>query len=393
MIAPKAVTVGRSTRNRSMDTTASTSAWLRLALAGGVGTRTKHAVIDQLTVEGALRASVSELEPIVGKTRAAKLHHAIRAARPDVALAAATRVGQQVIVPGEDLDHTWLFDVEADAPLALYVEGTLPSGSTPRVAVVGTRRASAYGLDVAQSLACDLVGHGVCVVSGFALGIDGAAHTGAVQGLEGAQEIPSSPATLAVLGCGIDVPYPRAHGGLRRSVRTHGAFLSEYPPGTAPARWHFPERNRLVASWADAVVVVEAPEKSGALITAHLAMDAGRDVLVVPGSVRGNEYRGSHSLLQSGAAVLCTGVNDVLAALGRELHSHESPSQSPPCPPDVDRFGGLWRSLDDTVAATADVLCTRTDLPAHTLRAVLTQWELQGWVQRIPGLGYLRTHP
>ncbi len=377
-----------------MNTTASSSAWLKIALARGVGLRTKRTVLRHLSPQDTLHASMAQLASVVSDVRARKFHEALRDVHVDIVRESAARMGQRVVTPEDETDADWLFEGNTDPPLALYVKGTLPGAATPRVAIVGTRRASGYGRDVAQSLASDLARHGVCVISGFALGIDGAAHRGAIQGSDQRDSVQvEGPATVAVLGCGIDVPYPRAHSDLRSAMHTSGVFVSEYPPGTTPERWHFPERNRLVASWADAVVVVEAPKKSGALITAHLALDAGRDVLVVPGSIRGDEHVGSHALLQSGAASLCTGVHDVLTALGRDPGEDQESLQAVSAPPDVDRYGSLWRSLDDSVAATADVLCTRTDLPAHTLRAALTHWELEGWVKRIPGLGYLRTHP
>jgi DNA processing protein len=180
-----------------------------------------------------------------------------------------------------------------DPPPALYVDGEVPE--TVSVALVGSRKASATGLETARALGRALSERGVCVVSGLALGVDAAAHEGAV-GAGGP--------TVGVLGCGIDVVYPRNHRGLFDSVRRQGALVSEYYLGEAPLAWRFPARNRIIAGLAAIVVVVEAPEHSGALITARHALDAGREVWVVPGPPGVRECRGSNGLLADGAGVL-----------------------------------------------------------------------------------------
>lgn len=180
-----------------------------------------------------------------------------------------------------------------DPPPALYVDGEVPE--TASVAVVGSRRASATGLETARALGLALSERGVCVVSGLALGVDAAAHEGALE---------AGGPTVGVLGCGIDVVYPRTNRALFDSVRRHGALVSEYYLGEAPLAWRFPARNRIIAGLAATVVVVEAPEHSGALITARHALDAGREVWAVPGPPGVRECRGSNGLLADGAGVL-----------------------------------------------------------------------------------------
>jgi DNA processing protein len=180
-----------------------------------------------------------------------------------------------------------------DPPPALFVDGKMPE--TVTVALVGSRKASATGIEAARALGLALSERGVCVVSGLALGVDAAAHEGAVEG--------GGP-TVGVLGCGIDVVYPKSNSGLFESVRRHGALVSEYCLGEAPLAWRFPARNRVIAGLAGTVVVVEAPEQSGALITARHALDAGRDVWAVPGPPGVRECRGSNGLLADGAGVL-----------------------------------------------------------------------------------------
>ena len=180
-----------------------------------------------------------------------------------------------------------------DPPPALYVDGSVPEAVS--VAVVGSRRASATGVETGRALGSALAERGVCVVSGLALGVDAAAHEGAVD---------AGGRTVGVLGCGIDVVYPRNHRNLFDAVRRHGALVSEYYLGEAPLAWRFPARNRIIAGLALTVVVVEAPEQSGALITARHGLDAGRDVWAVPGPPGVRECRGSNGLLADGAGVL-----------------------------------------------------------------------------------------
>jgi DNA processing protein len=180
-----------------------------------------------------------------------------------------------------------------DPPPALYVDGRVPE--TVSVALVGSRKASATGIETARTLGFALAERGVCVVSGLALGVDAAAHVGAVEAGGG---------TVGVLGCGIDVVYPRTNRNLFDAVGRHGALVSEYYLGEAPLAWRFPARNRIIAGLASTVVVVEAPEQSGALITARHGLDAGRDVWAVPGPPGVRECRGSNGLLADGAGVL-----------------------------------------------------------------------------------------
>ena len=177
------------------------------------------------------------------------------------------------------------------APPELWLLGK-PLAPAPRVAVVGARMATHGGLEIARRLAADLAAAGIPVVSGLALGIDGAAHLGALD-VDGP--------TVAVLGCGIDIAYPAAHRHLRDRIAEHGTVLTEYPPGTAPAPWRFPRRNRIIAALSTAVVVVEASDRSGALSTARHAADLGREVLAVPGSVLSDRSSGANRLIRDGA--------------------------------------------------------------------------------------------
>jgi DNA processing protein len=181
---------------------------------------------------------------------------------------------------------------------------------TPAVAIVGTRRASPEGLRVARELGRGLAAAGITVVSGMALGVDSAAHEGALEG---------GGSTIAVLGCGADVPYPRSKAALYRRIVAEGAVVSEMPPGATPRKWTFPARNRIIAGLAQATIVVEAAQRSGSLITAEFALELGREVLAVPGSVRSWRSDGTNALIRDGAT-LVRDARDVLdAVLGPEM--------------------------------------------------------------------------
>ena len=250
-----------------------------------------------------------------------------------------------------------------DPPVSLYLRGdgdpALLAGSA--VAVVGARACSAYGRSVARSLARELMGAGVVVVSGLARGIDAEAHRGALD---------AGGVTVAVLGCGIDRDYPAAHGELARRVSERGLVVSEYEPGVEPAPWRFPARNRIIAGLCRATVVVEARERSGALITADFALEEGREVLAVPGEITSALSAGTNALLRLGATPV-TRADDVLEALGIE-----------PSPVIEGRrlgaaAGTLLERLRDG-ALTADELVRSTEIEPAEASAALIELELAG---------------
>jgi len=190
------------------------------------------------------------------------------------------------------------------------------------IAIVGSRAASHYGLEAATEIGHDLAAAGVVVVSGMARGVDGAAHRGALA---------AGGRTVAVLGCGTDIAYPPEHADLADDIAAHGALVSEYPPGTIPQAFFFPVRNRIISGLARGVLVVEAADRSGSLITAAAALEQGREVMAVPGSVLTDRHHGAHALIRDGATLI-TGVEDVLASLGR-LPLGETRARPPMAPP------------------------------------------------------------
>jgi DNA processing protein len=258
-----------------------------------------------------------------------------------------------------------------DPPPGLFLRGSLPLSElrTPLVAIVGARACSDYGAHVSRMLARELAAAAVIVVSGLARGVDGWAHRGALEG---------GGITVAVLGCGIDRDYPRAHSSLAGQITATGLIVSEYPPGVAPAPWRFPARNRIVAGLVDAVVVVEARDRSGALITADLALEEGREVLAVPGEITSGLSRGTNALLRLGATP-ATGAADVLEAIG-----HEPPSPEPQ-PPQAGVAAAVLEAIE-AGAATADEVARRAGLTAPSAAAVLTELELSGVVSGRDGV-------
>jgi DNA processing protein len=239
-------------------------------------------------------------------------------------------------------------------PKRLYLrgEGDVELLRRPAVAVVGARACSAYGRQVARMLGRELAAVGVLVVSGLARGIDGEAHRGALD---------ASGHTVAVLGCGIDRDYPVEHGGLARSIAERSLLVSEYEPGTRPAPWQFPARNRIIAGLCVATIVVEAREKSGALITADFALEEGREVFAVPGEITSRLSAGTNALIQLGATPL-TAPGDVLEALGIEPPATAAPSSGHP--------------LLEFMPATADELVRISGRPAAEVAAALVELEL-----------------
>jgi DNA processing protein len=255
-----------------------------------------------------------------------------------------------------------------DPPAVLHVRGDVQILTEPAVAVVGARSCSPYGAQVARGLARELAGAGAVVVSGLARGIDGEAHRGALE---------AGGRTVAVLGCGIDRDYPRSHAELAGRIRASGAVVSEYPPGTEPAPWRFPARNRIIAGLCAATVVVEARERSGALITADFALELGRDVFAVPGEITSLLSAGTNDLLRQGAAPLL-GAEDVLSALGLENGARRLPPLSPAA-------AQVLRLLADG-ARDADEVARSSGRTTAEVAAVLVELELAGVASEADGL-------
>ncbi|SET31462.1 DNA-processing protein DprA [Marinobacter segnicrescens] len=285
-----------------------------------------------------------------------------------------------------------------DAPAVLYVRGRVELLSRPQLAIVGSRNATRAGLDHAWQFAAALAGKGYGVTSGLAQGVDGAAHAGALS---------AGGDTVAVVGTGADVIYPRGHGELTRKIIEQGVLVSEFPPGTGPKSGHFPKRNRIISGLSRGILVIEAGLRSGSLITARLALEQGREVFAIPGSIHNPLARGCHSLIRQGARLVET-VEDIEEELTAWWNEPVTPKPRPACkPPAVvpdffaaepaaapvpdhlaEREIAVLQALGYDPRST-DQLCTATGLPADQLLQSLLLLEMEGLVESAPG-GYLR---
>src|SRR5687768_9742794 len=262
-----------------------------------------------------------------------------------------------------------------DPPLVLHVRGNASLLANLSVAVVGSRRATPYGLNAAHHLSRDLASAGITIVSGLARGIDAAAHQAALD---------AGAPTIGVLGTGIDVVYPRSHHGLFKRVAESGAIVSEFAPGTPPKRENFPIRNRIISGLSKGTVIIEATSRSGSLITARMAAEQGRDVLAVPGSIFSDRSEGTHRLIQYGAK-LVHDVDDVLEELGGELHAPKLREEKP-----EGALAEVLAVLSSEEGAHVDAVAERLKRRSGDVAEALLQLELGGWIRALPGARYVR---
>jgi len=325
------------------------------------------------TPERALTASAEELGQVKGLSRAAAASLISHDYRPfaEAECARLEASGAKVVDVLSEAYPRLLMEIP-DPPPFLYLLGEL-HGSETAVAIVGSRRASQYGLCTATRLARELAAQGVTVVSGMARGIDTAAHWGALK---------TGGRSVAVLGCGIDVVYPPENGALHRALAQGGALLSEFPLATEPLAENFPRRNRIISALSRGVVVVEAGEHSGSLITAHFALEQGREVFAVPGNVTSNKSRGVNRLIKEGAR-LVEGVEDILEELSIEPLPNR-PLPKPPCfdltPQEAEIYSLICQGplqIDDIIVQSA--------LTVGDVSATLLRLELKGAIMQLPG--------
>jgi DNA processing protein len=368
-------------------------AWFRLLETPGVGREAARRLLaacgSPAAVLGAAPATWREL---VGAKAALALgqvppefHSRLAAARSWLAGGA----GRSVLALGDPAYPERLLQT-ADPPLLLYLQGAADVDvgallARPSIAIVGSRQPSAQGRDNARAFGADLAGQGYLVISGLALGIDGAAHEGALQAAA-----PGVAATVAVVGTGLDRVYPPRHGALAQRIAEHGLLLSEYAPGTPPLPENFPQRNRIIAGLSLGTLVVEAALRSGSLITARLASEAGREVFAVPGSIHAAQAQGCHALIKQGATLVSSAAEIVEELQGFASHRARTAPRAPPqaaapaepADPLLDALG------HDPV--TLDAIQARTGEATSTLLARLLDLELAGQVARLPGGLYQR---
>ena len=351
--------------------------WLRLAAVPGVGSQTQRLLLKAFGLPNAVfAASGSALRSVIGADLAIALHAHDSHAEVEAALAWAAEPGNQLITLADRLYPQALLDTD-DPPILLYVKGQAELLNRPSLALVGSRNASHQGEANAEAFARALSQAGLGIVSGMALGIDAAAHRGGLQG-------PGS--TIAVIGTGIDRIYPARNADLARRIAETGAIVSEFPLGTPPLQHNFPRRNRIIAGLAKGCLVVEAAERSGSLITARLAAEAGREVFAIPGSIHSPVAKGCHKLIKQGAK-LVDSAQDILEELGWEARVAIPPEIRLQTPPTGDPL--LETMGFDPISV--DVLANRTGLTADTLLAMLLAHELEGRVAQLPGGLYQRT--
>jgi len=281
-----------------------------------------------------------------------------------------------------DVEYPPLLREIFDLPCVLYCLGRPNVLESPAVAVVGSRRPTPYGRGMAERLARDLAERGVTVASGLAIGIDAAAHEGALAGGR----------TIAVLGSGLDVPYPNSNRKLFDRITGEGAVISEFPLGTEPLAANFPRRNRIISGLAWALVVVEAAEKSGSLISAEFALEQGREVLAVPGNATSELSRGANRLIKEGAKLTATW-EDVAEELPRPLREAllaQRAGETAPLPLLSDDEAAVRELLSPDTPAHVDELLERTELSVTELLTILLGLEIKGVAASVPGKRYVR---
>ncbi|WP_258360892.1 DNA-processing protein DprA [Moorella sulfitireducens (nom. illeg.)] len=354
--------------------------WVALQQAPGLGARRVLQLVKFFgSPRAAWQATEKELLALEGLGKAAtSLIDWRRQVTPEKIMAKLDSAGIKVLTLADE-DYPLELKRIYDPPPVLYWRGSKLPGEELKIAIVGTRRATAYGLKVATELAGGLAAAGAGVVSGLARGIDAAAHRGAIR---------ENGLTWGILGCGVDVIYPPEHRELYHQVMDHGAVLSEYPPGTPPEAGHFPARNRIISGLARGTVVVEAAARSGALITADLALEQNRDVFAVPGPITGRYSQGPNELIKQGARVV-TGVADILAEYEADSLWNLSPQESR-----VEvTLSAVEEKVMDAISVMPvhlDTIIAATGLPPGEVNTALLQLEMRNIIRRLPGGFYLR---
>ncbi len=357
--------------------------WLTLSFLPGLGCTLINRLVECLGSPGAVLAAKGELGMIdgVGPRLQALLRDSGQVSqarqRATLELKRIEQVKGKLLTPDT---FPPLLRAIADNPALLWCRGDDQWLHRPAVAVIGSRAASDYGRRSAAALAAGLAEAGYAVISGAAYGIDAAAHRGALNAGGG---------TIAVLGCGVDVVYPRTHAELYTDIIAGGLLLSEYPLGTTPEGFRFPARNRIISGLAQGVVVVEATEHSGSLITARLALDQGREVFAVPGRIDSPKSAGTHRLIQQGAHLVHT-VADIHEHLSWSGSLRAMPVRpSPAAVPITDLERQVLDSLD-SYPRDIDTIVRQTGLCLVDLHGLLLQLELKGLVRQLPGQQFER---
>lgn len=356
--------------------------WFALQKVLGVGSVLAKRLIEHFgEPEGIFKASENELKKVEGVRN--KLISALKnfKAWGEVKREKELVLRHQVkVITLKDQDYPRNLLSIYDSPSLLYVKGSLEEDDNLSVAIVGSRAAGDYGRVITEKISYELAEKGITIVSGMARGIDSAAHQGALR---------AGGRTLAVLGCGIDIVYPPENRGLAEKITTQGALITEFPFSTPPLPINFPRRNRLISGLSLGVVVVEAGLKSGSLITARLALEQGREVFAVPGSVNSLKSKGTHSLIKEGAR-LVEGAEDILSEIlpqwkrtaGRDENRGERDKLS--------TYAENILNLISHAPLHIDEIIAKSTIKSSEVAAILLDLELKGWLRQLPGKMFVR---
>lgn len=365
-----------------MRSDAGLASWLRLALAPGLGSSKIRELLTRYGLpEQVLAAPPRELAAALPRGAYDALGSTVLDTAVERTLEWSAREGCAIVTLGDAAYPNRLLEVP-DPPVLLYVRGRVDLLNRPALAIVGSRNATTQGMRNAQHFAQAFSEAGLTIVSGLALGIDGAAHRGALEG---------SGSTVAVLGTGVDVTYPARHAALAEDIANRGVLLSEFALGSQPAAGHFPKRNRLISGLALGCLVVEAALESGSLTTARAALEQGREVFAIPGSIHSPLSKGCHALIKAGAK-LVESADDVLSELSALL----PPGMAARAPtsrvePNTAKDSPLLKLMGDD-PVDLEALRSRSGWPAERLASELLRLELAGRVETLAGGLFQRLH-
>ena len=347
----------------------SLKAWLALSMTRGLGGETaRHLLAAFGSPDAVFSASLSSLRPFAKPEVVSEISKGIRDEAVTPALNWLEDCNNHIVKLG-DSDYPQALLNISDPPLLLYVKGRLDLLNRNTLAIVGSRSATPQGLGNAEEFAVTLSEAGLCIISGMAHGIDAAAHRGALRGLS---------STIAVVGTGLDKVYPAANRELAHSIAAQGVLISEFPLGTPPLAANFPRRNRIISGMSIGCLIVEASLQSGSLITARLAMEQGRDVFAIPGSIHSPQSRGCHALIKQGAK-LVEAARDILEELAGQL------AAPAPDTPLAEPQNCKLLELLGFDPVSIDGLCMRSGLTVSQLSAMLLTLELEGRIAALPG--------
>jgi len=356
--------------------------WLRLSRVE-LSPRAASALIERFggpeAVFGATEAELESVERLTDKGREKIVGPAPAAIERDLSLMEELGVA---VLPFTSPGYPQSIKEIFDPPIVLYVKGELRESDKLSIAIVGSRRATVYGLSIAERISRDLANRGLTVVSGGARGIDTAAHKGALT---------AGGRTISFLGCGVDVSYPAENKKLFQAVSENGAVVSEFPFGSEPEPWRFPPRNRLISGMSMGVLVCQSPEASGALITASYAAEQGKDVYAVPGNVDDERNRGCHALIKDGAKLVeCA--EDILEELGIAKSGDDSGQVQLALPIESlkNEQERVIASLLSLEPMQVDEIIEKSGFPAPMVSGTLTILEMKNIVRRVPGNAYVR---